>query len=151
MSSFKIEHLKDNPGLLYTVAQWIYNEWWTEKEGVSRESMATRLREAKTHHEIPLSLVALVDGELAGTVNLIESDNTEFPELRPWLAALLVHPNYRHQGIATKLVKECLRHAKNMNEKELFLGTDIPKFYEALGAQLHTEGSKNLKIMKFEL
>ena len=148
MDKLKIEHLKDHPSHLTTVANWIYNEWWTDKPGVTIESMKNRLEEAKTDDSIPLSMVALVDDRLAGTVNFIESDNSEFPDLKPWLAALLVAPNFRKKGIGSALVVECIQQAKKLGVKEFYLGTDIPEFYQALGAKIHTEGSKGLKIMK---
>lgn len=148
MGKIKIEHLKDHPEHLDTIATWIYNEWWKEKQNVSVESMKSRLEEAKTDCEIPLSLIALVDGEPAGTVNFIDSDNSEFPDLKPWLAALLVTPKYRKQGIGVALVEECVRYAKELNVSEFYLGTDIPQFYEPFGAKIHAVGSKNLQIMK---
>ena len=148
MESLKIEHLKDHPLHLDTIATWIYNEWWTDKPEVTVESMKGRLEEAKTDNSIPLSMIALVDGHLAGTVNFIESDNSEFPELKPWLAALLVHPKFRKKGIGSALVRECIKQATNLGIKEFYLGTDIPHFYEALGAKIYDEGSKGLKIMR---
>lgn len=150
MNKIKIEHLKDHPQHLQTIATWIYNEWWTEKPNVSVESMKKRLQEAKTDCDIPLSLVALFGDEPVGTVNFIESDNSEFPDLKPWLAALLVSPKFRNQGIGSSLVKECVQYAKELGVSEFYLGTEIPHFYESLGAKPHTTGSKNLQIMKME-
>ena len=150
MSEIKIEHLKDHPEHLTTIATWIYNEWWTEKAGVSIDSMRRRLEEANTDRKIPLSLIAFVDGEITGTVNFIESDNSEFPDLRPWLAALLVKSEFRRQGIGSALVKKCIHYAKELGVREFYLGTDIPQFYEPFGAKIHAIGSKNLQIMKIE-
>ena len=93
MKNLTIDHLKNHPEHLNEVATIIYNEWWTNKPGVTIDSMAGRLSEAKTDNEIPLSL-----------------------------------------GV-----------------KELYLGTDIPQYYESFGAKIHATGSKELKIMKIDL
>jgi predicted N-acetyltransferase YhbS len=112
--------------------------------------MKARLREAATDNEVPLSLIALVGDEPVGTVNFIESDNAEFPGLKPWLAALLVTPKFRQQGVGAALVKECIRYAEKIGIQTFYLGTDIPEFYESLGAKLYTVDSKNLQIMKVD-
>jgi predicted N-acetyltransferase YhbS len=151
MEHFTIDHLKDHPEHLQTVAEWIYNEWWTQKPGVSVESMKERLREAQTGDSIPLSLVAFYEGHLAGTVNFIESDNSEFLNLKPWLAALLVHPKYRNRGLGSALVRECIVQARKLKYKEFYLGTDSPDFYEPLGAKKHALCSDGLHVMKVEL
>jgi predicted N-acetyltransferase YhbS len=150
MNKLRIEHLKDHPDHLQTIATWIYNEWWMDKPDVSVQSMKERLSEAATESEIPLSFIAFIDNDPVGTVNFIESDNSEFPNLSPWLAALLVHPKYRGKGIGAALVKECTLYAQKLGVKEFYLGTDIPQFYEPLGAELYAVGSEKLQIMKIK-
>lgn len=151
MMNIQIKHLKNCPEYLETIATWIYNEWWTDKPEMSIAKMKELLKMATSESEIPLSLIAFIDGEPVGTVNFIESDNSEFPELKPWLAALLVNPTFRKQGVGSALVNECIRCAKNLNINELYLGTDIPQYYESFGAEVFATGSKNLKIMQVKV
>lgn len=149
--SLKIVHLFERSEHLTTVASWIHNEWWTEKPGHPVETMVTRLREASNPKAIPLSLIAL-DGETpVGTVNLVESDNDERPDLTPWLAALLVLPEYRDRGFGKALVQELAIQAKGLGVSRMFLGTDIPEYYARLGANMVDVGDEAYCIMAMDL
>jgi len=48
------------------------------------------------------------------------------------LEVVIVHPEYRKNGIASKLVNNCLDVCKNMNKGLIFV-TDKPDFYRKLG------------------
>jgi predicted N-acetyltransferase YhbS len=147
----RIDHLFSHPEHVRLVAGWIYHEFWLGKPGHSVESFEARLREASDPDRIPLSLIAFYEGRPAGTVNLIDNDNPNRPELRPWLAALLVVPEYRGRGIGTRLVRELVREAGRLGFSELFLGTDIPAFYERLGARHYGWATETLRIMRIAL
>ena len=91
----RVEHLFDHPAHLPLVAEWIYREFWVGKAGYSAATFATLLRQADSADRIPLSLLALVDDQPVGTVNLIHCDSESRPDLHPWLAALVVVPILR--------------------------------------------------------
>ncbi len=147
----RIEHLYNTPQHIRMVADWIYNEFWTENENMKPEILEGWLRDAVDPDKIPLSFLAFYDGKPAGTVNLIENDNEHRPDLAPWLAALLVRPEFRHKGIGSELVRECLNAAKRLGYKRLYLGTDIPEFYEPLGIKIHERVRDDYIIMVAEL
>ena len=147
----KIDYLFNHPERIRTVATWIYEEFWRDKPGYSVETFELLLRQACDPDRIPLSLLALTDGKPAGTVNLIHSDSESRPHLHPWFAALFVHPDFRHQGIGSGLSRALLSEARRLGIPELFLGTDIPAFYAALGAELHEQVSETACIMRFRL
>ena len=111
----------------------------TEAGGEVLEVAQRMLRDADNPDRIPLSLLALVDGQPAGTVNLIHNDDKTRPHLHPWLAALVVVPERRGQGIGSALVRALLQEARRLGCDELYLGTDIPGFYERLGAVIHEQ------------
>jgi RimJ/RimL family protein N-acetyltransferase len=146
--SLTIANLFEHPRYLPLVAGWIHQEFWDGRPGHSVETMANRLREATTASRIPLSLLALVDGQPVGTVNLVENDDDERPHLRPWLAALLVIPEFRRRGIGSRLVRELQHQAARLNVPTMFLGTDNPGFYSRLGATPHEQFSDRFQIMK---
>ena len=100
---------------------------------------------------MPLSLIALVDGQLAGTVNLIENDDEKRAHLRPWLAAMVVREDLRGRGIGTALVNALLADSQLMNISAVYFGTDGPGFYERLGALKHEHVRDDFAIMKFDL
>ncbi len=147
----QIDHLVYHPEHIRLVAGWIYREFWEGKAGYSVGTFETLLRQAGDPDHVPLSLLALAEGRPAGTVNLIHNDDPERPHLHPWLAALVVVPEFRHHGIGAALVRALAREARRLGFFELFLGTDIPAFYTRLGAQLHEQVTDVFCIMRLPL
>ncbi len=145
----RIEHLFGHPEHVPLVAGWIYDEFWRDKPGYSVEVFEGLLRQAGDPDRIPLSLLALADGAPAGTVNLVHSDSQRRPDLHPWLAALFVAPAHRGRGIGGALCRALVAEAGRLGVSDLYLGTDIPKFYVALGADLHERFDDGLCIMRF--
>jgi predicted N-acetyltransferase YhbS len=143
----EIRHLCDCPEHLGTVARWIHEEWWFDKPGHTVETMASRLGEASDQNAVPLSLVALLAGNPVGTVNLVANDNEERPDLTPWLAALLVVPEHRGQGVGSNLVRALLKETARLRGRQLDLGTDIPEYWAKLGAAMHEEFPDDYCIM----
>jgi predicted N-acetyltransferase YhbS len=132
----EIEHLFRRPEHLPWVAARIYREFWVGRDGYSPEFFAALLRDASSPDRIPLSLLALVDGAPAGTINLIENDDSARPHLRPWLAALVVEEGFRGRGVGSTLVRRLLGEARRLGEERVYLGSDNPGFYERLGARV---------------
>jgi predicted N-acetyltransferase YhbS len=149
--SLEIVHLFERPEHLRLVAGWIYDEFWTDKPGYSVETFVGLLGDARGSDRIPLSLLALWDGAPAGTVNLVACDSRRRPDLTPWLAALVVVPELRRRGIGAALVRRLCGEAKRLGCGELYLGADIPAYYEPLGARVFESYPDNLCIMRVEL
>ena len=147
-----IAHLFDYPDHRGLVASWIYEAFWRERpeSGFTAATLDGYLKEASDPDRIPLSLLALVDGRPAGTVNLVEDDVFHRPGMRPWLAALVVVPEFRRAGIGSALVRACVGHAARLEIAALYLGTDIPDFYRAFGAET-VERDGDLDIMRMEV
>lgn len=145
----KIDHLFRHPRHLPLVAEWIYREFWADRPGYSPEFFAGLLRDAADPDRIPLSLLALSDGEPAGTINLIDNDDRSRPHLHPWLAALVVVPAFRKRGLGTLLVRSLLREAGRLGFREVFFGSDIPAYYLKLGAEYVEKATESLWIMRF--
>lgn len=145
----RIAHLFEHPHWRALVASWIYEAFWRDRpdSGFTPETLEGYLREASDPDCIPLSLLALVDGRPAGTVNLVEDDVFHRPGMRPWLAALVVVPEFRRAGVGTALVRACRDHAARLGVSPLYLGTDIPDFYRAFGAE-SIERDGDLDIMR---
>ena len=121
---------------------------FTNRAGrLARLSSEARLTEAADADSIPLSLVALNAGTPVGTVNLVANDNEERPDLAPWLAALLVLPDHRRQGVGSILVRALVAEATRLRVPQMYLGTDLPQFYSRLGAEIHEALSDEYCIM----
>ena len=97
------------------------------------------------------SFLALQGDEPLGCVHLIDHDDDTLPELYPWLAAMVVVPGRRGQGIGSALVRALLSDAHAMGFQHVWLGTDGPHFYERLGARRHLQRSAAHWTMFFEL
>jgi len=67
--------------------------------------------------------------------------------LAPWLAAMLVVPEHRGQGVGSNLVRALLKEAARLGVRQLYLGTDIPDYYAKLGAAMYEEDSGDYCIM----
>jgi putative acetyltransferase len=147
----RIDHLFNHPEHIPLAAGWIYGEFWVGKPGYSVATFAALLREARDPDRIPLSLLALNDGRPAGIVNLIHNDSPSRPHLHPWLAALYVVPERRLRGIGASLVRALLAEARRVDVPELFLGTDIPGYYERFGATVAERVSDTLVVMRIVL
>ena len=146
-----IGHLFDHPEHVGLVAHWIYDEFWVGKAGYRVETFEDLLRQASDPDRIPLSLLALVDGQPAGTVNLVQCDSQRRPHLFPWLAALVVVPEHRRRGLGSLLVRRVIEEATRLGYEELFLGTDIPSYYAAFGASVYERFEDELCIMRIPL
>jgi predicted N-acetyltransferase YhbS len=148
----QILHLYQQPQHTEAVARLIYEEFWRGVEGgYSEADLLAHLRTANDPDRIPLCLIAVEDGRLLGTINLIENDDAKRSHLRPWLAAMVVSPAERGRGVGSALVRALLAQARRLGLPRLYFGTDGPGFYSRLGAQLHEQLSESFCIMRFEL
>jgi predicted N-acetyltransferase YhbS len=146
----EIAHLFQHVQHTHSVAQMIYNEFWIDVvDGLTLDFLDTHLQNTHDPSRIPLSLIALADGQLVGTVNLIENDDSSRPHLRPWLAALVVAKEFRGQGIGTQLVRALLVEAQRLRFSTVYFGTDGPGFYERIGAVKHEHVRGDFFIMRF--
>jgi predicted N-acetyltransferase YhbS len=150
-NNVKIQNLYETPQHLPLVADWIYKEFWTHKPDYSPAFFEKLLRDAAIEHQIPLSLLATVNDVPAGTVQLIENDDEQRTHLRPWLAALIVQPEFRMNGIGSLLVRSLAGHAKQMSIENMYLGTDNPGFYNRLGAIEHENPREGFWIMRIKI
>ena len=147
----RIDHLFRHAHLTPAVARLVYEEFWADRDGMTVADLVAHLENTRDRERIPLSLIALVDGELAGTVNLIDNDDRKRAHLHPWLAAMVVVKKHRGQGIGTKLVQALLAEATRLGYERVYFGTDGPGFYARLGAQLHEQVTPEFCIMRFAL
>jgi predicted N-acetyltransferase YhbS len=148
---FTISHLFEQPQRRDAVAALIHNKFWTDVAGASVEKMAARLGDASTADALPLCLIALNGDELLGAINLVDNDDEDHTDWRPWLAGMVVAAPHRGQGIGSQLVRALLVEAKRFNFDRVYFGTDGPRFYERLGAVVHHVPREGFWFMRFDL
>ena len=144
-------HLYEVANMRPQAAAMIHAEFWADVPGASTDTMTDRLALATSAHTLPLCRIAVSGGELVGVANLIDYDDPNPRVGRPWLAGLVVAPAWRGRGVGSRLVRAVLDDASRLGEKEVFLGTDSPKFYECLGAARFAELRKDFWLMRFSL
>lgn len=149
----QVLHLCQQPRHSDAVAQWIHQAFWRDvKNGMSEADLQAHLRGATDPDRLPLCLIAVdADGQLLGTIHLIDNDDRQRTHLWPWLAALVVVESQRGRCIGSALVRSLLLEARRLGLPRLFFGTDVPGFYTRLGAQRQEQVSETFCIMCFEL
>lgn len=144
----QIDHLFNHDEHRAYIARAIFAEFWADQPEYSPAVFERLLADASSADRIPLSLVALIDSQPAGTINLIDNDDEKRRHLHPWLAALIVFPPYRHHGIGSALVVRLLAEAARLGFEEVYFGTDAPGFYKRLGATYFEQARSDLVIMR---
>lgn len=143
--------LRDRPQHLGAVARLVHAEFWAGRpDGLSEDYLRAAFGGA-IPGRVLASLLALDGDTPLGCIHLIDNDDASLPELHPWLAALVVVPGRRGQGIGSALVRALMREARAMGFERLWLGTDGPDFYERLGARRHLHKGGDFWVMALPL
>lgn len=114
--------------------------WFKElgQEWVPNASAAKAEKYYSTHlnrDDLPLTWVALSGDQPIAIASLRTEDGIR-KDLAPWLGSLVVHPDYRGQGLGEKLIDLIKQQAREMGYEKLYLFTlhpTIPNWYAKLG------------------
>ncbi|WP_438765300.1 GNAT family N-acetyltransferase [Kushneria sp. TE3] len=131
--SIEITPLQQRPEFIDACSAWAYGQWGVHSRRTLEE---TRLTFASAAHGsgLPLTQVAHHGDRPVGMASLFENDCAQRPDLRPWLAAVFVHPDYRGRGIAGRLIETIEQVAHSRGETGLYLiTTDHQGLYERHG------------------
>lgn len=102
---------------------------------VSDECVHQWMVEHMNDNKIPLTLIALSNGQPVGMCSLRGNDGIR-PDLMPWLGSLTVDPDFQNQGIGKQLIDATRALAKKLGFNKLFLfafDPTIPDYYQKLG------------------
>jgi N-acetylglutamate synthase-like GNAT family acetyltransferase len=103
---------------------------------------------------IPSTLIAR-GTQLMGSAAIVQNDMDTHPEWMPWLASVYVAPEFRHQGVGSRLVNSVIEAARKAGIEALYLFTpDRVAFYQGLGWQvLHEEAYRGhwVTVMRLQL
>ena len=133
--AFEFARLSDLPEMVDACAAMNDAEWGDGSEDSLDMRKAGFRRLALAAEEEDVILCLATDGSLAGICILIENDLEGFPDIGPWLASLIVAPDYRGRGLSKRLVQETEDLARSFGEVALFLYTKSPDFYRRYGYQ----------------
>ena len=127
----EIIELTDRPNLAATCAKWNHAEWG-QAAGATEEQIVHALNELINATDGQAVRAALWNGELAGFVLLIHNDLESHPHLKPWVASLLVAPEFRGRGVAKALMASIEAAAHELGYSEAYLYTDKPDLYRKI-------------------
>lgn len=146
-----IEPLRGHLQHVGDVARLVYQEFWAGRPDGLSEAYLRAAFGGEMPGRVLASLVALEGDAVLGCIHLIDNDDASLPELYPWLAALVVVPGRRGQGIGSALVHALMHEARALGFGQLWFGTDGPGFYERLGARRHLHKGDGFWIMELPL
>lgn len=93
---------------------------------------------------IPDPIGVLIDGAVVGGLSFTSYKALKSGEMVVWVNAVLVHPSYRHRGIASNLIV-----AAQSTVEKLFALTNIPELYIKVGWQIVSRESDGT-VVKYE-
>jgi GNAT superfamily N-acetyltransferase len=122
-NALHVELLVDNPEALPILKEWFEREWEPYYGSDGSGDANKDLRDSCNRDELPIAMVAILGGEICGTAALkVESVSTH-KHLTPWLAALLVLPEFRRRGVAERLIAAVEEKAKQLGFRHIYVGT----------------------------
>ncbi len=150
-----IAFLADHPETIPTLAQWFRAQWPDYYNERTPAEIAQDFAAEAHRARIPVRLVAIADGKLAGTITLRERALQALPEYQPGLGGLFVMERYRGRGIGTELVRAGMNVARELGYERVYTATVTARgILERLGWQLckavtHGDGQQLLYYYEF--
>lgn len=133
-SAQSIEHLAEHPSFIPILAAWAQREWGYLTPEATYEMRVAGFRSRTAISVIPETYVAVENNAPIGMASLVEHDMLTRMELSPWLASVYVDPEFRNQGVGSRLVRAIMQEARALCLTNFYLFTpDRMNFYRRLG------------------
>lgn len=125
-----IYSIKDRPEYKHIAIDWFSSKW-----GIPKKEYEKSFNEAlKNNATIPQWFIFLNEqNSIVGGCGLIENDFIDRTDLKPYVCALFVEPQYRNKKIASALLFRARQYAAELGFKKVYLCTDHTMFYEKCG------------------
>nr|WP_298415964.1 GNAT family N-acetyltransferase [uncultured Halomonas sp.] len=134
IETLEIRRLLPGSPHLLMVGKWQYEQWGDLYPETSQEAWQEELHRECGTRGVPAVFLALAEGRPVGTASLVKADMEVRRELGPWLASVYVLPEWRGQGIASRLVRCVEGEAQEVGMTRLYLFTpDQQALYRRLG------------------
>lgn len=122
-NALQIDLLADHPEAIPMLREWFEQEW-APYYGLDGPGDAHKdLKDSCNRDKLPIALVAIHDGEVCGTATLKAESVSTHKHLTPWLAALLVAPEFRRRGVGEQLIAAIEKEASQLGFKRIYVGT----------------------------
>ncbi len=123
MDKLRIELLADHPEASLILKELFESEWEPYYGVAGPGDAALDIKNSANRSDLPIAMVAIFNGNICGTAALKMESVTTYPDYFPWLAGLLVAPEYRRQGIGEQLIVAIESLARELGYKEIYVGT----------------------------
>ena len=138
----RIDYLDEHIDAIPTLARWHHAEWLGVTPNLSVADRIEGFTARAKRGSIPTGFVSLIDNVVVGMACLVECDIPSHCHLTPWLATVLVSPEYRGQGIGSALCGRATEEARRLGVADLYLFTfDRQGLYKRLGWSLLEDAS----------
>lgn len=119
----RIDYLVNHQRHIPTLASWLKAQDAEFFAAFSLSDIAREHFESRLNTDsLPISYIALINDLPVGTIALLTSSVTTHTHLGPWLGALYVRPDHRHQGIGMRLVAQALKKARELGVGGVYAG-----------------------------
>lgn len=105
------------------LAEWTHDTWGHLHPGRRLDTAIALLREECGTGGVPSVFAALHGDTPVGTASLVADDMSDRRDLTPWLASVFVRPDWRGQGIASRLVQRVEEEALVYGHDHFYLYT----------------------------
>jgi predicted GNAT family acetyltransferase len=144
--------LTDRPELAPAIAGWLLDEFRHALSPSHDEQMAKLLAQKASEE----TFVLFEDNVPVGTASLVMNDLPSRPDLTPWLASVLVRPQFRGRGYSAPLVKHVeATAAASAAILWLYTWTAEPVYarlgWERVGLERDTDRNIEVVLMKRDL
>jgi len=140
----RIAHLQEYPCFLPVLADLCGSEWAHLYAGWDRAASLAEFSASRMDGQLPITLIALEEDDLLGTVSLIHNDLPGREDLNPWLASLIVRPEHRGKQVATFLIGEAESLLQKQEIPAAYLFTETAGgLFEKLGWQALDQAEAN--------
>ena len=129
VDELRIEYLADCLEVLPRLEEWFIREWAPYYGPDGPGGAADDLCSSCNRRALPITLVAFHGDELCATGALKAESVETHKHLGPWVAALLVTPKYRRQGIRGRLVDALEELARELGFEQLYYGAAVTDRY----------------------
>ena len=151
---FSISRLSDVPAFAPLLASAHAREWGHLYANWNQDMALVDFQMENGGPDLPVTWVLHNRTDTAmGSISLVRDDLPGHPELNPWLASLLVFPEFQGQGLGRVLMQKALEVLRHHRYRHAFLFTEdkVPffsKFNFSVYGQAQAEG-QGVTIMKW--
>lgn len=143
IQNFFISRLRDVPSFAPVLASAHAREWGHLYANWNEAVALADFRMENESLDLPATWVIHNQAKaVMGSISLVRDDLPAFPDLNPWLASLLVFPEFQGHGLGRILVQKALENVRRHRYRHAFLFTeDKVSFFSKFNFFVHDSAS----------